>query len=283
VRGNFGDPRTIFNVAPAASGLNGPGQFSFHNGVDISAPANTPVYPVMSGTAYAVSREQVNVDVRPGLTFQYIHINPTQFSSRQVIAGKTVLGTVIKSAGHVHLSEIRDGKVTNPLLKGHLQPYNDQTRPTVASILVRDAQGQPTGPLGVHGKIELVADAFDRPQIPAPGSWRSMPVAPAIVQWRLTATNTGKTVIRTQVVADFDLGLPLNRDFWTIYARGTYQNQPRFGQTIYSWMPGQFLYDLTPQLLDTRTLHDGPYTVTVDAIDVRGHRGTLQQRIFVRN
>src|SRR3954453_9528952 len=73
VRANFGDPRTVFAVAPAASGLFGPGQASFHQGVDISPPAGTPVYAVMSGMAYAASREQVNVDVRPGLTFQYIH------------------------------------------------------------------------------------------------------------------------------------------------------------------------------------------------------------------
>ena len=88
VRANFGDPRTVFAVAPAATGLFGPGQFSFHQGVDISAPAGTPVYAVMSGTAYAASREQVNVDVRPGLTFQYIHIDPVLYPSHQVVAGQ---------------------------------------------------------------------------------------------------------------------------------------------------------------------------------------------------
>jgi peptidase M23-like protein len=283
VRGNFGDPRTVFSVAPAASGLFGPGEFSFHQGVDISAPGGTPVYAVMSGTAYAPSREQVNVDVRPGLTFQYVHIDPVLYPAHQVVAGKTILGYVQKAAGHVHLTEIRDSRVVNPLLKGHLSPYYDRTRPRVTAISVRDPQGQPLGVLGIHGKIELTAEACDTPQIPAPGVWRHMPVTPAIVQWQLTAANTGKLVIPVTTAADFSAGLPGNKDFWTVYARGTYQNQPRFDNTIYSWMPGQFLFDLTPTLLDTHTLRNGPYLISVTAIDVRGHRGTLQQPFFVRN
>jgi hypothetical protein len=188
-----------------------------------------------------------------------------------------------KAAGHVHLTEIRDTRVVNPLLKGHLSPYYDRTRPRVTAISVRDPQGQPVGVLGIHGKVELTAEAYDTPQIPAPGVWRHMPVAPAIVQWQLTAANTGKLVIPTRTAADFTAGLPPNKDFWGTYARGTYQNQPRFESTIYSWMPGQFLFDLTPTLLDTHTLRNGPYLITVTAIDVRGHRGTLQQPFFVRN
>ena len=283
VRANFGDPRTIFSISPAGAGLFGPGQFSFHSGVDISAPGGTPVYAVMSGTAYAVNREQVNVDVAPGLTFQYVHIDPVLYPAHPAIAGKTILGYVQKAAGHVHLTEIRDGQVTNPLLKGHLTPYYDQTRPRVTSIDVRDPQGQSMGMLGVHGTVELVAQAYDTPQIPAPGAWRSMPVAPAIVQWRLARTVNNRITIPTRTVVDFTTGLPLPRDFWNVYARGTYQNQPRFGPTIYSWMPGQFIFNLTPTLLDTRALRPGPYTLTVTAIDIRGHRGSLQQRFFVRN
>lgn len=283
VRGGFGDPRTVFSVAPAATGLFGPGEFSFHNGVDISAPPGTPVYAVLSGTAYAASREQVNVDVRPGLIFQYDHIDPVLYPAHPVVAGKTILGYVQKAAGHVHLTEIRNSRVTNPLQKGHLSPYFDRTRPRVAAISVRDAQAQPMGFLGVHGKVELTAEAYDTPQIPAPGSWRRMPVAPALVQWRLNRANTGAVVLPTQTAADFTTGLPLNRDFWSVYARGTYQNQPRFDQTIYAWMPGQFIFDLTPALFDTQTLKNGPYVLTVTATDVRGHRGTLQQPFFVRN
>src|SRR5438034_8776441 len=42
VRGSFGDPRTVFTAPPTTAGvLRGAGQFSFHEGVDISAPNGT--------------------------------------------------------------------------------------------------------------------------------------------------------------------------------------------------------------------------------------------------
>jgi murein DD-endopeptidase MepM/ murein hydrolase activator NlpD len=45
VRGNFGDPRTVFTAPPTLAGvLRGAGQFTFHEGVDIAAPNGTAVY-----------------------------------------------------------------------------------------------------------------------------------------------------------------------------------------------------------------------------------------------
>src|SRR5690349_19886335 len=55
IRGSFGDPRTVFAGPPSADGLRGPCVCSFHEGVDISAPDGTPVYPVESGTVTTVS------------------------------------------------------------------------------------------------------------------------------------------------------------------------------------------------------------------------------------
>src|SRR5438270_6544300 len=47
VRGNLGDPRTVFLTPPTPeSVLVGGGSFSFHQGVDISAPNGTAAYPV---------------------------------------------------------------------------------------------------------------------------------------------------------------------------------------------------------------------------------------------
>ena len=54
VRGSFGDPRTVFTAPPTTAGvLHGAGQFSFHEGVDISAPNGTAVYPVRDGKGKA--------------------------------------------------------------------------------------------------------------------------------------------------------------------------------------------------------------------------------------
>src|SRR5207237_1482099 len=49
IRGFFGDPRTVFENGVLAGGFDGLGFFSFHQGIDISAPDGTPIYPVVSG------------------------------------------------------------------------------------------------------------------------------------------------------------------------------------------------------------------------------------------
>ena len=38
IRGFFGDPRTVFENGVLSGGFDGPGFFSFHQGVDIAAP-----------------------------------------------------------------------------------------------------------------------------------------------------------------------------------------------------------------------------------------------------
>jgi hypothetical protein len=48
-------------------------------------------------------------------------------------------------------------------------------------------------------------------------------------------------------------------------------------------MPGRFLFQLTPQGLDTRKLANGVYQVNVRAADVRGNARTLSQRFTVVN
>src|SRR6478752_2410249 len=59
IRGAFGDPRTVFTVAPTAGGvLTGPGLFSFHEGIDISAPNGAAVYPVRDGRVTTASLEK---------------------------------------------------------------------------------------------------------------------------------------------------------------------------------------------------------------------------------
>src|SRR5881392_2541453 len=62
IRGFFGDPRTVFENGVLAGGFDGPGVFSFHQGIDISAPNGTPIYPVMSGVAHYLGAAVLNVD-----------------------------------------------------------------------------------------------------------------------------------------------------------------------------------------------------------------------------
>src|SRR5256885_14371861 len=61
IRANFGDPRTRFWNTMLTDGLDGPGLFQFHNGLDIAAAEGTPVYPVLSGTARLIDGAAVLV------------------------------------------------------------------------------------------------------------------------------------------------------------------------------------------------------------------------------
>src|SRR5581483_5030456 len=99
-------PLRPFNKQHPIRGFDGPGFFSFHQGIDIAAPNGTPVYPVMSGTAHYLGAETMNVAVGKvngvDTTFQYFHITPIVGEGAHVIARKTVIGYVARPYGHVH-------------------------------------------------------------------------------------------------------------------------------------------------------------------------------------
>ena len=86
IRGFFGDPRTVFENGVLAGGFDGPGFFSFHQGVDIAAPDGTPVYPVVSGIAHYLGAATLNVDTGTyqgnARIFQYFHVVPDRRRGR---------------------------------------------------------------------------------------------------------------------------------------------------------------------------------------------------------
>src|SRR5438477_4602085 len=281
IRANFGDPRTVFELPLFEDGINGPGAFSFHNGVDIAAPNGTTVYAVASGIAHLIDATAVSVEALDRRTFQYYHVIPTVVDGGKVTTRISEIGDVQAPYGHVHLTEIDGTKATNPLLKDHLTPYTDRTRPTVASVEIRDANGRLAEPLGLCGRISVAAEASDRPSLPVSGTFGGLPVAPAVVTWKLQRVG-GPVVVPETTAVDFRTTLPAPKDFWTVYARGSYQNAPRFGVQQFGSMPGRFLFQLTPSL-DTRTLPNGPYVLTVVAADERGNAGDRTQRFWVFN
>ena len=283
IRGDFGDPRTVFIDTADTDGLTGPGSFTFHNGVDITAPFGTPVYPVLNGTVKLLSAGTVQVTSRGSRAFQYQHVTPAVKNGQHVVARRTVLGYVEKWAGHVHLSEIRHGALVNPLLKGHLTPYVDTTKPWLRNFGITSLQtGQPEALVGVHGSVTLTVEAYDRPELASPSPWSRMPVTPAIVGWRMT-TLAGKAVVPGHKIFDVTGGLPAQPTFWSVFARGTYQNNPRFNRQVYSGLPGRYIFNLTPTPIDTHQFPNGLYQITASAYDVRGHRATLTTRIAIRN
>jgi len=66
-----------------------------------------------------------------------------------------------------------------------------------------------------------------------------------------------------------------------VYARGSYQNAPRFSNRQY-FMPGRFLYSLGG-LIDTRSYPNGNYEVSVQVSDMRGNESESVQQFTIAN
>jgi len=281
IRANFGDPRTISLERLGLDDRGDPGDYSFHNGVDISATPGTPVFPVVSGVASLRHSDEVLVHVPGGLrNFQYWHITPLVHDGERVVADRTELGTVQAPARHVHLTEIDGDHVTNPAR--HLRPYDDHTTPSIDAVTILGTHDSPQAQDDVNGTVSLVAEAADTPPLKVPGTWDGFPITPAVVRWRLVDVH-GRAVVPLRTVADFRRFEPPQRDFWNVYAAGTYQNFPVFDHHFYWRHPGRYLFRLTRRPLDTRRLRNGVYRLRVVASDVCGNRGSLTERVRIAN
>jgi murein DD-endopeptidase MepM/ murein hydrolase activator NlpD len=285
IRGYFGDPRTVFAGPPTQRGLlHASGDFSFHRGVDISAPNGTPVYPVASGVVSRIADELIVVDSGNGLQFEYWHLVRQVSVGDGVTKDATVLGRIMAGAQHVHLSELRDGRLVNPLVPGHLGPYLDTTRPTVAAIAFRRPNAaEPMLPYAVSGTVELLAEATDTPPLPVPGMWHGLPVSPAALSYRIRLLKTGRVVVPNRWAMDVRNVLPASGSLWQTYARGTHMNMPQFGKRRFWYQPGAYLFRLTPGPFDTRRLRNGVYELTVTAWDTAGNHGSAAQVFTVQN
>jgi len=262
VRAFFRDPR----IGPA-------GGSSFHTGVDVSAPDGTAVFAVAPGRVSIEGAQ--NVAVAGGdRDFGYWHIVPA-VQQGQTVAAHALLGHIAPTWGHVHFAErtaapAPQGTYWNPLRVGGLTPFADFGAPVVARIVT----SQPTGAL--HGRVDLIAEAFDLPPISAPPPWQGIPVTPALVRWRLV--RNAVEVVPWRVAANFRVSFEPdvvgNSDvhFGDVYAPGTRQNHPNEPGLFRFWLARGF---------DTRTHPDGTYRLDVEAADVRGNasRGHLEVTI----
>ncbi|MDP9303503.1 MAG: M23 family metallopeptidase [Actinomycetota bacterium] len=281
IRANFGDPRTRFLNTMLTDGLQGPGTFLFHNGIDIAAPAGTPVYPVISGKVRYIDESAVSVKTKGHGVFQYFHLVVRVRNGQHVIAGKTVLGTVLRAYDHVHLSEIRGGRVWNPLARGGIAPYRDHTVPQVRAINVRPAGSLlPFDSATVCGTVSLVAAADDAAPMAVPGVFGGFPLSPALITWSLARVG-GITYVDDVPAVDFRTTIPISRYFWSVYARGSYQNAPRFSNRQY-FMAGRFLYNLA-SFVDTRSYPNGLYEIEVRVADMRGNSSEAALQFKIEN
>jgi hypothetical protein len=284
VRDYFGDPRSVFDGDPTMRGLmTSRCACSLHQGIDISVPDGTAVYPVRSGLVRIVTTHWVEVDSDDGVGFQYWHIKPLVAVGDHVSARETVLGHTQKGMQHVHLTQLQDNHAVNPLAAGNLGPYEDATVPQVNRIDFRAGDtGPELLPEYLHGRIEIVVDASDTPAIPVPGVWRGLSNAPAKLTYRIERLPHRRTV-RTGTAMDVTRTLPSTPDMWHTYARGSHMNMVKIGSHRYWFQPGAYLFKLTSAAFDTRTLRDGAFAVTVTAWDTAGNHSSTTQIFSVHN
>jgi hypothetical protein len=146
-----------------------------------------------------------------------------------------------------------------------LTPFSDSGAPVVNRI-VAERGGVPLDPNALAGVVDLIAEAHDLPPISAPPPWHGMPVAPALLRWRLV--RNGRAVVPWRIVADFRTTLPPASHFGAVYAPGTRQNHPN--------KPGLFRFQLAAAF-DTRRHPNGSYRIDVESSDARKNvsRGRL--------
>jgi murein DD-endopeptidase MepM/ murein hydrolase activator NlpD len=285
VRANFGDPRTTFHGPPTRRALmTSGGDFSFHFGIDISVPDGTAVYAVRSGTVKLLGGRTVQVTSTDGFATQYWHIVPSVKRGQEAVASVTVLGHVMKGYEHVHFTELAHGRPVNPLAAGHIAPYDDDAAPVIRGIAFR-VRETPLEllPESVSGRIVPVANVYDMPALPVAGLWADLPVAPALLTWRIERAKDRRVASPERTALDVRQTIPRNRDFWRYYARGSRQNMCPFAAQRAWRTSGTYLYRLTRTPLDTTRFANGIYRLVVTAADIRGNETSQAQVFIIRN
>lgn len=263
IRGSFGDPR--FHLG-AESELS-----AFHFGIDIVAADGSPVYSVEPGVVVRRHADSVTIGRASGRRYGYWHIRPVVLSGTHVKLHQ-LIGHVIHGWGHVHFAESFRGSYRNPLRKGAISPFYDNTVPTVATIQLLTTGGGAVDASSISGMLDVQASVYDTPPIAPPAPWDVARLAPNEVWW--TLTSEGGPVVASGVSVNFQSGLPINDLYDYVYAAGSYQNKPH--------RPGQYVY-WVEHALDTTVFPNGFYTLEVGAVDTRNHVGTSSIVLTIAN
>jgi hypothetical protein len=264
VRGSFDDPR-------AGMSRDGQQEFSFHSGIDISAPDGTPVYAIEAGWATLRPQAVVVTTLTAKHVLGYWHIHPLVHSG-QLVVRHQLIGTVEPGWEHVHLSESESAIYLNPLRRGGIAPYADWTKPTIDDVLILAPSGKPANIVWLEGSVDLVADAYDTPPLIPPGLWAGSRVTPALIRWRIVGSRS--VVVPWRTAIDFRRNLLPSEVFDEVYAPGTTANRARH--------PGDYHVYLAREL-DTRMFPDGVYVLEVVAEDTRGNTAQRSQPFRVVN
>jgi hypothetical protein len=123
----------------------------------------------------------------------------------------------------------------------------------------------------VSGCVNLVVQAYDRPPLPLRGAWSGAVLPPYRVSWAgLFSGSWFPLAVHPSLELDHLFDGPVNG----VYAPGTRQNLPNAPGKYYFWLARN---------LDTTTLDDGPYTISVSVSDIRGNEASASFSFTVAN
>ena len=164
--------RPFHRQHPLRAGLNERRAANMHVGVDIQARDGQRVYAVQSGIARVSGVGTVDERVQIG-AFLYWHVHHRVRDGQFVRAYRTVVGHVLETAGHLHLSEVAGGRFLNPLRAGGrvLAPWVDTEAPVIGAPLRRSG-----------GRVDV--RVFDPQSFRAEIRYRTPVLAPAALAYR---------------------------------------------------------------------------------------------------
>jgi hypothetical protein len=164
--------RPFHRQHPLRSGLNEWRPANMHVGIDIQALDGTAVYALQSGVAHVIGIGTVDERVQVG-SYLYWHVHHRVGEGQYVNAYRTIVGTIVRGAGHLHLSEVTGGTYLNPLRPGGrvLAPWHDTEAPVIGA------------PVALPGGGMLV-EAFDPQSFRATIRYRTPVLAPAAMAYR---------------------------------------------------------------------------------------------------
>jgi hypothetical protein len=275
VPGSYSWPVKPFDQQhPVRAYLNDPriqdASHAFHFGVDISAPDGTAVYSVSPGEVFIEDKgNALAVLASGGRAFGYWHVEPAVAAHQQVDTHQ-LLGHIEPGWGHVHFAENVRKRYLDPIRPGALEPFVDVGHPTVAQIMFRhgDLDAQPDH---VFGTVNICCIAYDTTPILVPPPWSHMPVAPALIRFRIV--RFGKAVVPWRTGVDLRTFRDVDA-FHVVYGPETRQNHPN--------EPGLYCYNLAHDW--NSALHeDGSYRIDVEASDVHGNRARSNLTFQIQN
>jgi len=257
VRGYFNDPR-----------ISGKSR-AFHFGIDIAAPNGTPVYAVRAGVVHLEGQRSLSI-ADGEVDFGYWHVIPA-VRHHERVAKHQLVGHVEAPWLHLHFAEHRSGVYRDPLRPGALTPWRDATRPQVTRLVFSRA-GRVLAPAALSGAVDVIAEAHQLPPLSVAPPWDELPVTPARLRWRVR--HGARTVRPWHTPVELGKTLLPKDAFRRVYAPGTRQNR--------SGRPGLYRFYLA-HTWSTTLLEDGVYQLDVEAIDLRGNKGSRQLRFTIAN